>query len=391
MNNTEKDFIEILSAFVNEREPHIGAECDAQKLYELALQQSVSGIVSFLLRKYGREDILRKDSRLDSAYDKTITRFIRKDIAAQRVFSMLACAQIPHISFKGMVVKDCYPVPELRTFGDVDVILRREDREKSHKLMLDSGYRCEVMDGGVVYAYKKDNEFYEFHTTLNSERTKLSEYMSDYWSRTKLKNEFTYEFEKNFHLCYLISHIEKHVYCSSAGVRLYLDIALYLKKYLSDLDLEKVRGILRECELEKFFDTVLYLCHRWFGTEALFKEELTDEQFEKFSVFTLRGGTFGNSQKTKGADSEIRRHMTSEGKISKTKIIFRHIFPGYREVRRVYPFFEGKPYLLPFGWVVHWFKAAKRSGLKNIKRVANADVSEAKSEKEFLAEIGSKR
>lgn len=391
MNNTEKTIIEILSAFVNEREPRLTEQCDAQALYELARAQSVAGIVSYVLYKYDRRDIISGDSRLSTAYDKTITQLIRKDFEAQRIFGMLSKAEIPHISFKGLVVKECYPVPELRTFGDVDIIIRREDRAKSHDMMVRNGYKPEAMDGGVVYAYKKDKEFYEFHTTLNSERTKLSEYMSDYWSCAKVKEGFTYEFDKDFHLSYLISHIEKHVNCSSAGVRLYLDIALYIKKYREQLDLDRVRNILKECKLERFYDTVLYLCYRWFETEKLFKEELTDEQFESFCLFTLRGGTFGNIQKSQGADSEIRRSMNSKGKISKTRIILAHIFPYYREVRRMYPFFDGKPYLLPFGWVVHWFKAAKRSGLKNIKRVANADVTEAQAEKKLLEQIGSSR
>lgn len=391
MNITEKIFIEILSAFVNEREPEILEGCDAGKLYELAKAQSVAGIVSYVLHKYGRDDILSADIRLDSAYDKTISNLIRKEIGAQRIVDMLTDKKIPHITFKGLVVKECYPVAELRTFGDVDLIIRSEDRAKAHEMMKSLGFKSEAMDGGAVYGYKKDREFYEIHTTLNSERTKLSEFMSDYWSRTELKSGFTYEFERNFHLSYLISHIEKHVNCSSAGVRLYLDIALFIKKYRDSLDLVKVRETLRECKLEKFYDTVLYLCHRWFGTEALFKEELTEEQFENFCLFTLRGGTFGNSQKSVGADSEIRRSMNSKGKINKTKIILLHIFPRYREVRRMYPFFDGKPYLLPFGWVVHWFKAAKRSGLKNIRRVANADVAEAQAEKKMLEEIGSSR
>lgn len=391
MNNTEENFIEILSAFVNERKPEISEDCDAKALYELSKAQSVAGIVSFVLHKYGREDILSHDQRLESAYDKTITQLIRKDFEAQHIFKLLNDAEIPHITFKGMVVKDCYPVPELRTFGDIDVIIKSEDRAKSHEMMMDLGYKPEAMDGGAVYGYKKDREFYELHTTLNSERTKLSDFMSDYWSRTELKSGFTYEFEKNFHLSYLISHIEKHVNCSSAGVRLYLDIALYIKKYKEQLDLSEVREILKECKLEKFFDTVLYLCHRWFQTEVLFNEKLTEEQFDAFCLFTLRGGTFGNTQKTVGADSEIRRSMNSKGKINKTKIILAHIFPYYREVRRMYPFFDGKPYLLPFGWVVHWFKAAKRSGLKNIKRVAHADVTQAQAEKKLLEQIGSSR
>lgn len=391
MNNTETALIEILSAFANEREPKLSDGLDAKALYELAKAQSVTGIVSFVLHKYQRKDLLYADKRLNSAYDKTIAQFIRKDFETQQIFAMFNRENVPHITFKGLAVKECYPVPELRTFGDVDIIIRKEDRAKTHKLMRSIGYSSEAMDGGAVYGYKKGKEFYEIHTTLNSERTKLSEYMSDYWSRAKVKFGCTYEFDREFHLSYLISHIEKHVNCSSAGVRLYLDIALFIKKYRTLLDLDMVRKTLRDCKLEKFYDTVLFLCYKWFETEKLFEEGLSDEQYNDFCLFTLRGGTFGNCQKTEGADSEIRRAMDSKGKISKTKLIIHHIFPHYREIRRMHSCIDGKPYLLPVGWVLHWFTAAKRSGLKNIKRVVKADVSEAKNEKEMLKQIGSSR
>ncbi len=389
MNNTEKIFMEILSAFVNERKPEISLETDVSRLYELAKSQSVTGIVSYVLHKWGREDILALDPRLCSAYDKTVAQLIRREVEAQRIINLLSREEIPHIIFKGMVVKDYYSVPELRTFADVDLIICAKDRKKSHRIMLEQGYSWEAMDGGAVYGYKKDKEFYEIHTTLNSERTKLSEYFRDYWSCTRLREGLTYEFEKSFHFAYLISHIEKHVYCSNAGVRLYLDIALFLKRYKDELDFEKIRKTLRDCQLERFYDTVLYLCNRWFGTEKMYKQSLTEDQYRDFCFFTLRGGTFGNADS--GADSEVRRAIKSDGRFIKLKLILKHIFPSYREARRMYSFVDGRPYLLPVSWVIHPFAAAKRSGIKNLKRVAEADIGEAQNERELLRQVGSSR
>ena len=388
MNNTEKAFIEILSAFVNEREPELPFEVDGEKLYNLAHSQSVAGIVSFVLHRAYRDDLLSQSKKLSTAYDKTIAHVIRREVETQNLFSQLSAEGIEHITFKGNVVKRSYPVKELRTFGDIDLIIKEENRKKSHAFMIKNGFTSEAMDGGAVYGYKRGKEFYEIHTSMNSERTKLSDYLKDYWSKTEKKQGLTYEFEPNFHFCYLISHIEKHVNCSNAGVRMYLDIALILKNDRQSLDLKKVREILRECSLEKFYDTTLYLCHRWFGTEKLFESELSESRYEAFCDFTLKGGTFGLLDV--GADSSVRRSM-KDGKVNKAKLILRHVFPPYREIRRMYPFFDGKPYLLPLSWVIHPFKAAKRSGLKNIKRVVNADVKTAQQEKELLRSVGSER
>ncbi len=391
MDNTEKLLVELLSAFVNERKPEITTEYDAKKLYELAKKQSVTGIVCYVLQKYGREDVLSGDSRLAGAFDKTISQFIRKEVYAQKLLENLSTSQIPHIIFKGIVVKNCYPVAELRTYGDIDIIIRKEDREKSHRLMLDTGYKWMLMDGGDVYSYKKSGEHYELHTTLNSEKTKLSENMSNFWSFTKLKEGCTYEFENEFHLCYLISHIEKHLYGSGAGIRMYLDIALFLKKYKDSLSFAKVREILKECELDRFFDTVLELCVRWFESDIKPQRVLDEELYEELCRFTFRGGVFGRQDKKNCNENEVRQAIGKKGKAGKATLIISHIFPPYREVRRIYPFFNGKPYLLPIGWVVHFFKAAKRSGVKNLKQIAAADVTKAQNEKDFLEQIGSRR
>jgi len=388
LNNTEKLLIEILSAFVNGRAPKITTEYDAKKLYDLAKAQSVSGIVGYMLHKYGIEDIISGDKRFALTFNKIVTQLVRSEVYACKLLKKLSREQIPHIIFKGLVVKDCYPVPELRTYGDVDLIIRKEHIEKTHKLMCNSGYEWKLMDGGEVYSYRKGTEHYEIHTTLNSEKTKLSESMKNFWSFVKLREGFTYEFENEFHLCYLISHIEKHVYGSGAGVRMYLDIALFLNKYKDSLDFDKVREILRECQLEKFYDTVLYLCVRWFASNVKPVNEPDEKLYEEFCRYTLKGGVFGQQNKENNTHNEVRRAI---GKQSKFLLILSHIFPPYREVRRMYPFFNGKPYLLPVGWVVHFFKASKRSGFKNIRTIASADMQKAKNENELLEKIGSKR
>lgn len=391
MNNTELLLIEILSAFVNGRKPEITTEYDATELYELSKAQSVSGIVGYMLSKYGFTDFAKAEKRFEDIFDKIVTLLIRKDFYAQNLFLKLSEAGIPHILFKGMVVKECYPVSELRTFADVDIIIPKEHREKSHRLMQSLGYKWKLMDGGDVYAYKKDKEYYELHTTLNSEKTKLSSRMNDFWDYAKLRQGFTYEFENEFHLSYLISHIEKHFYGSGAGVRMYMDIALFLSKHKDSIDLAKVREMLKECDLERFFDSTLFICRKWFGTDVTPKEEMSSELYDEFCRYTFRGGVFGNQNSQSNNENAVRQAVAQKGNFGKTAAVASRIFPPYREVRRLYPFFSGKPYLLPAGWVVHWFKAGKRSGLKNIRQIASADVQKAKSEQDFFEQIGSSR
>lgn len=387
MNNTEKQLIEILSAFVNRREPEIKMSCDLTELYELSAKQQVAGIVGYMLTTYNKT----KDERFKNIFYNTVSYLVRKETCAQNLLEKFNEEKVPHIIFKGLVIKDSYPVPELRTYGDIDIIIPDTFRKKSHKLMIDMGYKWELMDNGDVYAYQKGIEYYELHTTLNSSRLKLSNYMSNFWDHTVERKGFTREFEHEFHFCYLISHIEKHVYGSGAGVRMYLDIALFLKKYGKELNFEKIREILRECELEKFFDSLLFICSRWFQCEFKPREDMKEEVYNEYCRYTFKGGVFGLQEKESCSENEVRQSINRKGKASKFSVIMHHLFPPYKEVRRMYPFFNGKPYLLPAGWVVHFIKASRRSGLKHIKMIASVDVSAAQNDKELLDNIGSRR
>ncbi|MBR3988467.1 MAG: nucleotidyltransferase family protein [Clostridia bacterium] len=391
MNNTEKLLIEILSAFVNGKSPAITTEYDASELYELAKAQSVLGITGYILNKYDQKEILSAEKRLADVFDKTVIQLVRIEFSANRILKLLNSEGIKHIIFKGLVVKECYPVPELRTFGDVDIIIREEDREKIHNLMCRLGFRYQIMDGGEVCSYIKGAEHYEFHTTLNSEKIRLSDNLADFWNYTRQKDGLTFEFTEEFHLCYLISHIEKHVYGTGAGVRMYLDIALFLNRYKDKLDLNRIRELLKECELEEFLDSVLYLCQQWFGTDVKPIRSMSRAVYHEFCRYTFKGGVFGLMNKDDVAQNEVRQAIRSKGKLGKLFVILSHIFPSYRELKRMYPFFNGKPYLLPAGWVVHFFKAFKRSGLKNIRTIASVNMQKARNEKELLEKIGSKR
>ena len=66
---------------------------------------------------------------------------------------------------KGYYLRKLYPVPELRTFGDIDMLIHREDRQKVHELMLSLGYSVK-QNWEPTYSYIKGAEYYEIHTNL---------------------------------------------------------------------------------------------------------------------------------------------------------------------------------------------------------------------------------
>ena len=46
----------------------------------------------------------------------------------------LSKSKIPHMPVKGWYLRNLYPVPELRTFGDIDILINKQDRKKADEI-----------------------------------------------------------------------------------------------------------------------------------------------------------------------------------------------------------------------------------------------------------------
>ena len=134
--------------------------------------------------------------------------------------------------FKGYELRELYPVPELRTMGDVDVLVRDEDLERTAEVLCGLGYQKEE-GGGAVWAFKKDNFTYEVHRRLA---------FGSYWNDVDYEGYFAAAFDRlttgegsrryftpEDHFIFLCFHLAKHLNSTGAGIRMVMDLALFLK------------------------------------------------------------------------------------------------------------------------------------------------------------------
>ena len=391
LNNTQSVLIDVLRAFAldNQQKPNTDS-VDMNALFKLAKKHSVVGMVAYTLNRF---DLFKSPEQKDKymhEYDRTVMNMLSRETSAVSLCKSLQQKGIEHILFKGMMVSAAYPVPALRTYGDVDIIIRKSDVEQVKEYLVSLGYRHSVADAGVVNVFDKHKEHYEFHTNLNVSNLKDSSYFDDLWDKCIKGDICSFCFEHSFHLCYLITHLEKHVYGSGAGIRMYLDIALYIKKYKNYIDLEKVHGILSSLGLGVFFDTVLFVCNKWFDLEIPdFVPPLPDEVYEQMCDFTFTGGVFGDMTTEKNAENALRRQMSDGKRNARIRFVLNRIFPPFSELSRLYPKYSGKPWLAPIAWFNHIYRFFRDRKYGRLRVIASADTTEALAKKEFLESIGS--
>ena len=287
--------LHLLGAYLRQEPPAPADNVDWEKLLELARIHGVTGIVGYMGKKFP----ICPDPRLSGVFRSlcmgTISLFSRRHALALEMVEQLERTNIDHILMKGFILRDCYPVPELRTFTDIDLVIRPEDRQKSHELMLSLGFTVQT-DWEPTYTYRRGAELYELHTNLMDAsldgRSDLPAYFADAWSHAAPVRGRCHAPEETFHFLYTLCHLAKHLYAGGAGLRMYLDAALFIHRRGKNLDWAAVRREMEELKLGRFLDTVLSCCESWFGATAPWEFSRSDAT-DELLTYTRDADLFG--------------------------------------------------------------------------------------------------
>ena len=166
MKREDQILIDLLADFVNGQSPGALPEVSLDALYQTACKHNVTGIVAELLHPF-----------LENAEEPAVRKLQESRMEEEK---------IPYAFFKGYELKELYPVPELRTMGDVDVLVRDEDLERTAEVLCGLGYQKEE-GGGAVWAFKKDNFTYEVHRRLA---------FGSYWNDVDYEGYFAAAFDR---------------------------------------------------------------------------------------------------------------------------------------------------------------------------------------------------
>ena len=107
--------------------------------------------------------------KLQTHFYGAISHSTEQDREMLQVEERLRQNKIIHVLMKGYILKQCYPIPELRTMGDVDFLIRKEDRYRTHQELLNLGFTC-TCEKGFVWCYQKGNTNLEVHSRIIAQK-----------------------------------------------------------------------------------------------------------------------------------------------------------------------------------------------------------------------------
>lgn len=261
-----------------------------------------------------------------------------------------------HIRFvcmKGSYIKNLYPETYMRSSSDLDIFVDDENTDKVRDIMEGLGFKTERFSHQIqddVYVIENYVHI-EIHRKLISNKCPWDEKCQNIIDRIVPKSEGSYEYlmtVEDFYL-HMIGHMAKHMKYSSFGIRMLIDVWIYLDKFGDVIDNDILNKRLKYCGLDTFNSEIIKLIDSWFcGKDA-------DDKTKTLGRYVLESGIFGTTEQLKA--TEVAQNMGDSN--SHLKMMFNKFlkifFLPYRNMCLIYPKLSGKLYLLPYFWIVRAF------------------------------------
>ena len=316
---------------------------DWEKVYQLAQEQSVQGIVlSGLeeLKAKGIELSLPKVLLLQWIGEVQVIEQRNKEmnVFVAELIEKLRKEDIYAILVKGQGIAQCYEKPLWRSSGDIDLLLSDSNYDKSKDVLLPLATDVETeythfkhlgmtIDGWVV----------ELHGTLHSRLSKRVDRMIDkmqgnvfFGGNVRLwDNNGTQIFipAPNEDVIFVFTHILHHFYIEGVGLRQICDWCRLLWTYRESLNHELLESRIRKMGLMSEWKAFAAFSVKWLGmpVEAmpLFEDNDThnvnlNKKADKICKFVLEVGNFGHKQRRdySGMSYMMRKFVSVWGRLS---------------------------------------------------------------------------
>lgn len=378
MDKTEALF-SIIKNVIEGTETNI-PEVDFLQVYELAKMHRLENFVFSFLDKMGTAD---KYPDICENYMRYIGIDANQDYYLNHILNIFETNGIKHMVLKGSVMKYIYPMPELRECADIDIWIDPNDAKQAKQLLEAEGFLTIRYGISNHDEYCINNMVYvELHKELVSEKYQWYEVCNSIVRDCRKEDGCNYRYkmsDEDFYVFMLI-HMAKHILYGGAGIRLVLDVWVYLRAY--KLNQESLMARLKEADLVMFDKTIRQLCDYWFNDK-----EVTDIVVMQLADYMINSGWNGTDEQVKLTNS-IRETENNHTRLHR---YVKSIFWSKNKMAERYPILNKCPILLPIMWIHRVVNALfrKKGSLTNfVHYYDDVKDSDVDAYKLFISEIG---
>ena len=261
---------------------------------------------------------------------------------------------------KGLSLADCYPVPEYRKLGDLDLYLAEPEMLSQAQTVLESsGYilQDELSDHHVTYYYtfpKTGRRFIlELHYRVvgQYQYSRTNELVDLVYSPAQLKKSsqmihgYSYTvLPPTEYVFYMIHHMLKHYLYSGFGIRLLCDFTFYLKHHESEIDFDQIHTWCRESQISHLYEIILESCRMYLGLPDSIDSQIhyDTSDCQDFITQILKDGDMG---------TDVSQTLVGSSSYQKVNL-FTYFREGHVQMKVRFPKASLFPVLWPVLWVI---------------------------------------
>lgn len=232
---------------------------------------------------------------------------------------------IRYVVFKGRAVASRYPVPYLRTMGDVDFYVVPEDFMRAQRIIEQEWHiAIERDDLDKHDSFSYHGVRFEMHRRIETFGRTRAQRVFDAWIETTVGSSASSIPIGDEHLSVLPSvadvivvfkHLFNHMLVEGVGLRQVADLAMLLEAYQSSVDREALREMLHQLGYLRAFDVMVALLHQYLGLAcADTYAPLTDKNIhyaDQIYRMIMDSGNFGRKAYTHHAASNMKSWETA--------------------------------------------------------------------------------
>ena len=205
----------------------------------------------------------------------------------QKIIEDLAEKRIPCAVLKGTSVACCYPHPELRVPGDIDLLVGRDKVEEACQALETASFVRGIESKKHLDMHRKDAEV-ELHKIVSEypeleKAAWLAEYMEDALQHVCRQSLSDGEFPmltKRYQMISLLTHMADHMEVSGIGLRQLCDWAVTIHRFRNDIGEEDI-ALLERCGLLRYASVMTRVCEKYLSLPAFewhldIEEEIVD-------------------------------------------------------------------------------------------------------------------
>ena len=320
MTSIEKNYLQMIcrSCHLNEQnsdgdkenpQRETVSEQTAHQLVELAQKQYMAPFLLQDLKGTACFEYVKRQAKM------MMFNYYQIEELTIKTTQLLEAEHIPYILLKGISLAACYPVPEYRKLGDLDLlILDQEKLELTKKVLKDNQYEEEEeeSDHHLTYFYKFSNgrrHIIEVHYRIVGvyHYAPTNHVIDQVFSGQHLKPVIQRIEGRNYpvlppteYTFYMLHHMLKHYLYDGFGIRLLCDFSLYVEKNGKDIDFTQLNEWCSKSGMAYFFATIMDCCKKYLGLSKMIPGMLSipENECDQFMTQILGGHEVGNEKQS---------------------------------------------------------------------------------------------